>query len=66
MYYKEYRTGIILPTIKICKANKIGYIWRRNCFLKHIIENKMGGKVVEEEGVSSYWMILREGKDTVN
>ena len=30
----------ILQTIKRRKANWIGHILRRNCFLKHIIEGK--------------------------
>jgi hypothetical protein len=31
----------ILHTIKWRKANWIGHISRRNCFLKHVIEGKM-------------------------
>ena len=27
------------------KANWIGYIWRGNCFLKHVIEEKIEGKI---------------------
>jgi hypothetical protein len=31
----------ILRTVKRRKADWIGYILRRNCFLKHVIEGKM-------------------------
>jgi len=34
----------ILQIIKIRKANWIGHIWHRTCFLKHVIEEKMEGK----------------------
>jgi hypothetical protein len=33
----------ILRTINIWKANWIGHILRRNCFLKHVIEGKIEG-----------------------
>jgi hypothetical protein len=33
----------ILHTIKRRKANWIGQILRKNCFLKHVIEGKMEG-----------------------
>jgi hypothetical protein len=34
-----------MPQIrKIRKANWIGHIWHRNCFLKHFIEEKVEGK----------------------
>jgi len=40
---------------------------RRNCFLKHIIEEKIEGKTEitgdEAEDVSSYWVILRKRED---
>jgi len=40
--YKELRrTGIILQTVKGCKANWIGYILRRNCLLKLLTEGKI-------------------------
>jgi hypothetical protein len=35
----------ILHTIKIRKANWIGYILRRNCLLKHIIERKIEERI---------------------
>jgi hypothetical protein len=39
---KEERN--ILHTIKGRKANWIGYILRRNCLLKHVIEGRLGGR----------------------
>ena len=33
---------IILHTIKRRKANLVGHILHRNCFLKHVIEGKKG------------------------
>jgi len=33
----------ILHTVKIRNANWIGYIWRRNCLLKHVIEGRTEG-----------------------
>jgi len=36
---KEERN--FLPTIKIRKANSFGYVLRRTCFLKHVIEGKV-------------------------
>jgi hypothetical protein len=35
----------ILHTIKTRKANWIGHILRRNCFLKHVIEGKLEGRI---------------------
>jgi hypothetical protein len=35
----------ILLTINRRKANWIGHILRRNCFLKHIIERKIEGRI---------------------
>jgi hypothetical protein len=40
---KEER--IILHTIKRRQANWIGYILRRNCLLKHVIEGKLEGRI---------------------
>jgi hypothetical protein len=40
---KEERN--ILHTIKRRKYHWIGHILRRNCFLKHIIEGKIGGGI---------------------
>ena len=37
----------IVHTIKRRKANWIGHILRRNCLLKHIIEEKMEGGIEE-------------------
>ena len=57
-----------LHEIRKRKANWIGHILRRNCLLQQVIEGKIKGKrkEEEEEGVSSYWMTLRIGEDTVN
>jgi hypothetical protein len=41
----------ILHTIKQGEANWIGYILRRNCFLKHVIEGKIGG--MGRQGISN-------------
>ena len=49
----------ILRTINRRKANWIGHIMRRNCFLKRVIERKREGYEWwedEEEDVSSYCM----------
>jgi hypothetical protein len=40
---KEERN--IVHTIKIRKANWIGYILRRNCLLKQVIEGKLEGRI---------------------
>jgi len=40
---KEERN--IVRTIKRRKANWIGYILRRNCFLKHVTEGKVEGMI---------------------
>jgi hypothetical protein len=34
----------ILHTLQISKANWIGHILIRNCFLKHVIEGKIEGR----------------------
>ena len=54
----------ILHTIQRRKANWIGYILRRNCFLEHVIEGKWKGQKDEEEEVSSYLMTLRKREET--
>ena len=62
---KEERN--ILHTINRRKANGIGHILRRNCLLKHTIEEKdRRKKLPEEEDVGSYWMSLRKRADTGN
>jgi hypothetical protein len=35
----------ILQTIKRRKANWIGHILHRNCLLKHVVEEKIEGKI---------------------
>jgi hypothetical protein len=57
-----------LHTIQSSKANWFGHILRRNCLLKHVIEENLGGKiqVTEEEDVRSYWMTLRKSRGIGN
>ena len=40
----------ILHTMKRRKANWIGHILRRNCFLKHVKGRKKGGLKLREDG----------------
>jgi hypothetical protein len=40
---KEERN--ILHAIKRRNANWIGHIWRRNCFLEHVIGGKLEGRI---------------------
>jgi hypothetical protein len=35
----------IIHTVKRNKANWIGHVLRRNCLLKHVIEEKKGGGI---------------------
>jgi len=35
----------IVQRVNRGKANWIGHILRRNCFLKHVIEGKVGGRI---------------------
>ena len=42
---KEERN--ILHTVKIKKANLIGYFWSRNCLLKYVIEGKIERKICD-------------------
>jgi len=39
---------------------------RKNCLLKHIIEEKTEGTRDKEKDVGSYWMILRKRESTGN
>jgi hypothetical protein len=59
----------ILHEIRKRKANCIGHILRRNCFLKGVIEGKEqeGIHVTGRQGkdVGNYWMTLRKGEDTL-
>jgi hypothetical protein len=43
---KEERN--IVHTIRRMKANYIGHILRRNCFLGHVIEGKIEGKMAKK------------------
>jgi hypothetical protein len=53
----------IRHTIKRRKVKRLGNILRRNCLLKHVIEEKIGRTEDEEEEVSSYWITLRKRKE---
>jgi hypothetical protein len=58
----------ILHEISKLKANWIGHILRRNCFVKQVIEGKIKGEIEvtdEEEDVESYWMTLSKVEDNV-
>jgi hypothetical protein len=35
----------VLHTIIRKKANWVGHILRRNCFIKHVMEGKIGGRI---------------------
>jgi hypothetical protein len=61
---KEERN--ILRTIKRRKANWNGHILRKNCLLKHVIEEKIAVTGRRRRRLSRYWMTLRKGEDTGN
>jgi hypothetical protein len=46
-HYIEKKERNILHTIKRRKANRISHILRRNCLLKHTIEGKIEGGLLE-------------------
>ena len=54
--------------MKSRKANWIGHVLRRNCFLKRVIEGNIEGRMKvtedEEEDVNSCWMTFRKREDT--
>jgi hypothetical protein len=50
----------ILRAIQRRRANWIGYILHRTCFLENVIEGKWKGKKDEEEEVSTYLTTLRK------
>jgi hypothetical protein len=54
----------ILHEIRKRKANWIGHILRRNCFIQRVIKEKIQGgiEVTGRQGrnVGSYWMTLRK------
>jgi hypothetical protein len=62
-YYRAKEEMNIRQTIKRRKANWIGYILRRNCFLKHVIEEGIKERVdvMGRRGrrLRSYWITLR-------
>ena len=45
VFHRFKKERIILPTITRRKAGWIGHIFRRNCFLKHVIEGKIEGRI---------------------
>ena len=53
----------MVQTIKRRKADWIGYIWCRNCLLKHCIRGKIKGRVDEEAEVSRSSMTSRKRKE---
>jgi hypothetical protein len=50
--------------VKRKETNWIGYILRRNCLLKHVIEGKIERTGEGAENVRRFWMILRKREDT--
>jgi len=60
----------ILRTIKRRKANWIGHIWRRNCFIKHVFDGKVeetrrqGGRskqlLNDLKETTRYWKLKEE------
>ena len=67
LQFNEQRN--IVHAIRRRKANWIGHILRRNCFLKQVIEGKIKGEIEvtrkKEEDVKSYWMTVRTEEDTL-
>jgi hypothetical protein len=54
-----------LHTIKIRKANLIGHIWRRNCFLKYVAEGKIERRIeVVGRRVRRYKQLRDDLKET--
>ena len=67
--YEEALTRVkvdmnILHTINSRNGNRIGHILRRNCLLKHVIEENIEvnteGAKDEVKDVGSYWITLRK------
>jgi hypothetical protein len=64
---KEARN--ILQKIRRKKANWIGHLFHRSCFLNHVIEGKVEQRievtVKRRQGrrLRSYWMVLRKRDD---
>jgi len=56
----------ILYTRKRERADWNRDFLRRNCLLKHVMEGKNEKRKDEEEGVSSYWMVLTKREDAGN
>jgi hypothetical protein len=67
-YYGVKEEKNILQTIKRRKANWIGYILRRKCLLKPVIEGNIEGgvEVMGRRGRrrKKYWMNLRKREGT--
>jgi len=54
----------ILQTAERRKANWIGHIWRKKCFIIQVIEGKIEWREGKEEDVSSCWVTLGKRKGT--
>jgi hypothetical protein len=52
--------------VKRKEANWIGYILRRNCLLKHVIDGKIERTGEEAENVRRFWTILTKREDNWN
>jgi len=52
--------------VNIKEAKWTGYILRRDCLLKHVIEGKIERTGEETENVRRFWTILRKREDTGN
>jgi hypothetical protein len=64
MKHEEERN--ILHTTKIRKANWIGHILHRNCFLKHVIEGKRKGTRRQRRRGKQLRMTLEKREDSGN
>jgi len=54
-----------LHTIQTRKANLIGHVWRRNCFLKHTTGRKIEGRIeVAGQRLRRYKQLLDDLKET--
>jgi hypothetical protein len=53
-YIQSRRKSSNSDSINRRKANWIGYILRRNCVLRHIIEGKIEGKIINDGKMMRY------------
>jgi hypothetical protein len=67
---KEKTNIVYSYTVKIRKAKWIGYIWRRDCFLKNVIDGNVEGmiEVTRRRGRRYRQLLdnLRKRKGTLN